>query len=102
MHITLNTVTVNRDAMTKLPVTVPAHEVEVVKTVFGEDNVAIVDEDAGSVELDPAEEGARLVSKYGPDVVTKVYGENFKGAVAKACSSHEVTAKPKGKALAAA
>jgi hypothetical protein len=102
MHITLNTVSVNRDAMTKLPVTVPAHEVEIVKTVFGEDNVAFLEQDAGSVELDPAEEGSRLASKYGEAAVKAVYGENFKGAVARACSSHEVAAKPKGKALAPA
>ena len=101
MQITLITVSVNRDAMTKIPTVIPAHEAEVVKIVFGEDNVTILEEDSGSVELEPAEEGQRLASKYGADAVIKVYGENFKGAIAKACSVHEASAKPKGKAAAA-
>lgn len=97
MQIALVSLDVVRDKSTRLPVTVPAHEVEIVKTIFGEDNVHASEEDAGSVELDPATEGVRLVGKYG-DVVKHVHGENYKGAVARACSSHEVTAKPKGKA----
>jgi hypothetical protein len=102
MNVTLVSALISRDAMTRLPVDIPAHEVEIVKTVFGEDNVQVTNEDAGSVELEASEEGQRLVAKYGDVAVVKVFGENYKGAVAKACSTHEATAKPKGKALAAA
>lgn len=98
MNVTLVSATITRDAMTRLPVSIPAHELEIVRTIFGEDNVQVHSEDAGSVELDPAEEGARLVGKYGDAAVVKVFGENYKGAVSKACSSHEAAAKPKGKA----
>lgn len=98
----LVTATVTRDAMTRLPVTVPKHEIDVMLAIFGEDNVLITNEDAGSIELEESEEGARLVSKYGDAAVVKVFGENYKGAVARACSDHEVTAKPKGKAMAPA
>lgn len=97
MHITLVTATVTRDAMTHLPTHIPAHELPIVQAIFGEDNVQVTSEDAGTVELDPAEEGQRLVGKYGDAAVVKGYGENYKGAVAKACSSHEATVKPKGK-----
>lgn len=102
MNITLVTATISRDPMTRIPTTVPAHELEVVKILFGEDNVQVTSEDAGSVELDPSTEGERLVGKYGDGVVVKVFGDNYKGAVARACSSHEASAKPKGKALAPA
>lgn len=102
MQIALVSLTVVRDAMTRLPASVPAHEVEIMKTVHGEDNVTVNDGDAGFTELDPANEGDRLVAKYGEDVVKRVLGENYKGAAARACSSHEVNAKSKGKALASA
>jgi hypothetical protein len=93
---------VNRDAMTKLPVTVPKHEVDVMLAMFGEDNVQITDENAGSIELDASEEGARLVGKYGEAAVVAVHGQNYKGAVLRLLESLEITAKPKGKAAATA
>jgi hypothetical protein len=103
MNIPLVAVTVTRDAMTRLAVTVPAHEVDLQRTVFGEDNVQITSEDTGAhVELDPSAEGERLVGKYGDAAVVKQYGENYKGAVARALSSYEASSKPKGKALAPA
>lgn len=101
MNITLVTATVTRDAMTRLTVDVPAHEVEIMQTVFGEDNVQVTNENAGSVELDPSEEGQRLVGKYGDGAITRVYGENYKGAAARACSTHEAKAA-KSKAMAPA
>ena len=82
---------VSRDANTRLPVTVPAHEVEVVQKIFGEDNVQITNEDFGQVEVEPSEEGDRLAQKYGVEPVERIYGDNFKGAVARKC---EEIAKP--------
>lgn len=95
----MTAVSVRRDAMTTLPVTVPAHEVEIQKLIFGEDNVQVTSEDAGTVELDAATEGERLVQKYGADPVIRLYGESFKGAVAKDLSGREVA---KGKTRATA
>ena len=98
--VALVALTITRDAMTRLPSTVVAHEVEVVKTVFGEDNVVVQDDEAGTLEVDPKEEGERLAQKYGHDAVVRTFGENYKGAVEKACKPVDV--KAKGKALAPA
>ena len=95
MKIALVTVSIWRDAMTNLSVTIPTHEVEVAKSIFGEDNVHVTAEQAGVVELDPAAEGERLKDKYGEAAIVKMFGENYKGAVARSLSSHEVTSKAK-------
>lgn len=84
---------VARDAMTRLPVTVPVHEVEIVKLIFGEDNVQVTDEAADKTELDPSTEGERLANKYGTEPVIRIYGENFKGAIARACEGAAIPAK---------
>lgn len=97
MKVRLITATVTRDAMTRLPTTVPAHELDILMSTFGEDNVEITDEDAGEIEIDPAAEGERLAGKYGDGAVVKQFGDNFKSAVSKACSAHEVTSKAKAK-----
>lgn len=90
--VALVALTITRDAMTKLPTTVAAHEVEVVKIVFGEDNVVVNNERAGTIEVDPDHEGERLAGKYGQDAVQRAHGENFKGKVAQACIAAQVTA----------
>jgi hypothetical protein len=92
-------VQVHRDAMTKIPAFVPAHELRVLRAVHGKDNVyPIPDVEAGSVELDPAAEGSRLREKYGEGAVVAAYGEGFDEAIFDAVSSADSVAKPKGKA----
>lgn len=87
--------TITRDAMTVLPAVVPAHEVDIVKAVFGDDNVLVHDTAQEPRELDPATEAERLVAKYGPDALEKTHGKNFAGAVARACKDAEVKAPKK-------
>lgn len=97
--VPLTTVLVTRDAMTKLPTDVPAHEIDILKLIFGEDNVFVQKEDVATVDLDEANEGDRLASKYGQEAVVAAFGANYRGAVSRALSSVEA-AKPKGKAAA--
>jgi hypothetical protein len=62
--------------------------------VHGKDNVYPSDEAAGSIELDPEAEGARLRSKYGDRAVVAAYGEDCDEAISRAISEAD-TAKPK-------
>lgn len=102
MLVSLVALVIARDAMTILPATVPAHEVEIAKAVFGEDHVEVVGPvDGQSVELDSSLEHERLVQKYGFEAVQAAYGVNYKGAVEKACKAAEF-APAKGKAKAEA
>lgn len=99
--IAMCAIVITRDAMTILPTAVPAHEVEIAKAVFGEDNVEVVGPvDGQSVELDISLEHERLVQKYGPDAVQAAYGVNYKGAIERACKEHIV--KPAAAAKTAA
>jgi hypothetical protein len=84
---------VRRDAMTILPVGVPAHELRILHAVHGRDNVYPSEDVAGSVELDPEAEGARLRSKYGDRAVMAAYGDDCDEAILQAISSD--AAKPK-------
>jgi hypothetical protein len=81
---------IRRDAHTTTPVQVPAHEVALLQTIFGEENVhnlrgqpvieaGMADEDlAGSFEA-TGEEFERLAAKYGGNeeglYVEQVYGK---------------------------
>lgn len=85
--------TVTRDAMTILPAKVPAHEVEIMKAVHGEENVREIEGPADAVEIDPEGEAERLMQKYGREALEAAYGTNFKGKLAKACAEHAVKAK---------
>lgn len=67
--------TVRRDANTITPVTVPPHEVTILRSIFGKENVVEVDE-VGAVDLDVSEEHARLSAKYGSERVERIYGED--------------------------
>lgn len=81
------TALVERDATTTLPVTVAAHELEVVKAVFGEENVT-GETPAGETVINLAEEPGRLERRYGADAVIATFGANFKGAITKAVTEH--------------
>ncbi len=62
-----------RDSATSIiPVSVPEYEAEVVKSIFGEENVNEY-EDRGSIEVDHDVEYDRLCNKYGVEVVKDIY-----------------------------
>ena len=85
---------VTRDAMTILPVIVPAHELEVQKAVFGEDNIEVRDIKTEPTVATADEEGDRLAKKYGAEAVEAAFGVNFKSKVAKVCESFKVGDAP--------
>ncbi len=85
---------VTRDAMTILPVTVPAHEVKVQQAVFGEDNVEIRDIKTPPAIVTAEDEAERLVGKYGGQAVEEAFGKVFKGAIAKAVAEAKVGDAP--------
>lgn len=74
--VALLAVTIRRDANTITPITVPAHELPILRNMFGKENVVQADEHAGTVEVDPAGEYERLSAKYGGGKVAKVYGDD--------------------------
>jgi hypothetical protein len=87
---------VTRDPMTILPVHVPAHEVDIIKTVFGDDNV-VEEGPSEAREIDIDGEAERLENKYGPDALAKTFGANYPSAIKKAAKEHLVKpAKAKG------
>jgi hypothetical protein len=88
------TLMVTRDSMTRLPVTVPAHELEVMQALHGTENVQELDEKPAPVMLDPATEGERLQQKYGRGLIAELYGAAPARKVAAMCKEHEVKAKP--------
>ncbi len=75
IHVPLLTVTIRRDANTITPVTVPPHELTLLRQMFGKENVQ-EGEAVGTVELDPSGEHERLSAKYGPQKIAKVYGDD--------------------------
>lgn len=91
-------VTVRRDANTITPVTVPPHELTILRSIFGKENVQ-EGEQAGTVELDATEEHARMGAKYGSQRVGKVYGDDGGERLAELVEKHaiEVTEPKAGK-----
>ena len=74
--VSLLLVTIRRDANTITPITVPAHELPMLRNMHGKENVTHTDEAVGTVEVDPAAEYERLGAKYGAGKVAKVYGDD--------------------------
>lgn len=74
--VALLLVTIRRDANTITPITVPAHELPMLRNMHGKENVTQADEPVGTVEVDPAGEYERLSAKYGAGKVAKVYGDD--------------------------
>jgi hypothetical protein len=97
------TVAVTRDAMTIIPVTVPAHEVRVIQVLHGAEHVAKTDEQpTDKHEIDPASEAERLTMKYGPALLEKAFGAAFDLDIPKAVEAAAAAAPAKGKAKPAA
>jgi hypothetical protein len=74
MKLPLLKVSIRRDAFTTTPVTVPEHELKMVRAVFGKDNVT-VGAAAGERDFEPDAEYERLTQKYGPEKTVAIYGE---------------------------
>lgn len=81
MQVTALTVEITRDAMTRLVTDIPAHEIEVAQILFGRDNVNVLNDAAGVVELDENEEADRLVRKYGDAAIVETFTSNYHGKV---------------------
>lgn len=75
INVPLVEVTIRRDANTITPVTVPPHELTLLRQMFGKENVSEAKE-VGTVELSAADEHERLSAKYGPQKIAKVYGDD--------------------------
>ncbi len=97
IHVPLLEVTIRRDANTITPVTVPPHELTLLRQMFGKENVT-EGEQVGTVEVDPAGEHERLSAKYGSAKIAKVYGdddgERLAELVEKAATKAPKAAKP--------
>lgn len=75
VNVPLIQVTIRRDANTITPVTVPPHEMTILRNMFGKENVT-EGEVVGEIEVNPAGEHERLSAKYGFEKVAKVYGDD--------------------------
>ena len=78
--VPLTVVGVHRDITTTLSVSVPAHEVLILQTIHGRDNVYPGDE-SGETAIDPDTEFDRLNRKYGEDAVREAYGASGFGDI---------------------
>lgn len=87
---------VTRDSMTHVPITVPAHEVEVLMALHGQENVRVLESSPGATEIDPDAEGERLTQKYGEGLIRELFGATAGMKLAKLAADHEV--KPAKKA----
>lgn len=92
-------VTIRRDANTITPVTVPPHELTLLRQMFGKENISEPKEVA-TVDLDPAGEQERLNAKYGAGKVAKVYGDDDGSRLAELVEKAAVKAKAGKKAKA--
>ncbi len=94
-------VTIRRDANTITPVTVPPHELTLLRQMFGKENISEPKEVA-TVDLDPAGEQERLSAKYGPAKIAKVYGDDDGSRLAELVEKAAIKGKAAGKGRKAA
>ncbi|QWD67104.1 hypothetical protein [Polynucleobacter sp. MWH-Aus1W21] len=66
---------VRRDAFTTIHVYVPPYETNILRNLFGRENVTVF-ERATKTTITPKQEYDRLCAKYGHEVVAKVFGED--------------------------
>ncbi|MES2585834.1 MAG: hypothetical protein V4536_02835 [Pseudomonadota bacterium] len=66
---------VRRDAFTTIHVYVPPYETNILRNLFGRENVTVF-ERANKTTITPEHEYDRLCAKYGHEVVAKVFGED--------------------------
>ena len=75
INVPMVEVMIRCDANTITPVTVPPHEMTILRSIFGKENVQ-EGERVGEVELESTEEHGRLSAKYGAPRVAKIYGDD--------------------------
>jgi len=66
---------VRRDAFTTIHVHVPPYETNILRNLFGRENVTVF-ERPNKTTITPEQEYDRLCAKYGHEVVAKVFGED--------------------------
>lgn len=66
---------VRRDAFTTIHVYVPPYETNILRNLFGRENVTVF-ERPSKTTITPEQEYDRLCAKYGHEVVAKVFGED--------------------------
>lgn len=66
---------VRRDAFTTIHVHVPPYETNILRNLFGRENVTVF-ERTSKTTITPEQEYDRLCAKYGHEVVAKVFGED--------------------------
>ena len=66
---------VRRDAFTTIHVHVPPYETNILRNLFGRENVTMF-ERPSKTTITPEQEYDRLCAKYGHEVVAKVFGED--------------------------
>ena len=66
---------VRRDAFTTIHVHVPPYETNILRNLFGRENVTVFERPSKST-ITPEQEYDRLCAKYGHEVVAKVFGED--------------------------
>ena len=66
---------VRRDAFTTIHVHVPPYETNILRNLFGRENVTVF-ERTSKTTITPSHEYDRLCAKYGHEVVAKVFGED--------------------------
>jgi hypothetical protein len=90
-------VLITRDPMTILPAVLPKHELPILHSIFGEDNVQVLDDqsDADPVELDSEGETTRLENKYGPSKLEETHGKAYKSAITQAMQANVVPPETK-------
>ena len=66
---------VRRDAFTTIHVYVPPYETNILRNLFGRENVTVF-ERLSKTTITPKQEYDRLCAKYGHEVVAKVFGED--------------------------
>ena len=66
---------VRRDAFTTIHVHVPPYETNILRNLFGRENVTVF-ERPSKTTITPEQEYDRLCAKYGHEIVAKVFGED--------------------------
>ena len=66
---------VRRDAFTTIHVHVPPYETNILRNLFGRENVTVFKRPSKTT-ITPEQEYDRLCAKYGHEVVAKVFGED--------------------------
>lgn len=66
---------VRRDAFTTIHVHVPPYETNILRNLFGRENVTVFERQSKTT-ITPEQEYDRLCAKYGHEVVAKVFGED--------------------------